>query len=82
MDNFMNDYFGPLGQEYCMYFYVLSIIAGVSFALSAVSVISYAVMHYNKINSMFVINSVLVLFNTFLAYIANRLLHTMCVKSI
>ena len=82
MDNFMNDYFGPLGQEYCMYFYVLSIIAGVSFVLSAFSVVSYAVMHYSKINSMFVINAVLVLFNTFLAYIANRLLHTMCVKSI
>lgn len=82
MDNFMNDYFGPLGQEYCMYFYVLSIIAGVTFALSVVSVVSYGVMHYNKINSMFVVNSVLVLFNTFLAYIANRLLHTMCVKSI
>lgn len=82
MDSFMNDYFGPLGQEYCMYFYVLSIIAGVSFVLSAVSVVSYSVMHYSKINSMFVVNSVLVLFNTFLAYIANRLLHTMCVKSI
>jgi hypothetical protein len=82
MDSFMNDYFGPLGQEYCMYFYVLSIIAGVSFVLSAVSVVSYTVMHYSKINSMFVVNSVLVLFNTFLAYIANRLLHTMCVKSI
>ena len=82
MNNFMNDYFGPLGQEYCMYFYVLSIIAGVSFVLSAVSVVSYTVMHYSKINLMFVINAVLVLFNTFLAYIANRLLHTMCVKSI
>lgn len=82
MNSFMNDYFGPLGQEYCMYFYVLSIIAGVSFVLSAVSVVSYVVMHYSKINSMFVINAVLVLFNTFLAYIANRLLHTMCVKSI
>ena len=82
MNSFMNDYFGPLGQEYCMYFYVLSIIAGVSFVLSAVSVVSYSVMHYNKINSMFVVNAVLVLFNTFLAYIANRLLHTMCVKSI
>ena len=82
MNSFMNDYFGPLGQEYCMYFYVLSIIAGVSFVLSAVSVVSYVVMHYSKINSMFVINAVLVLFNKFLAYIANRLLHTMCVKSI
>jgi hypothetical protein len=31
---------------------------------------------------MFIINSLLVLSNTFLAYLANRLLNTMCVKSI
>jgi hypothetical protein len=38
------------------------------------------IMHFNKVNTTFVINSLMVLFNTFLAYIANRLLHTMCVK--
>ena len=82
MDNFMESYFGPLSKDYCVYFYALSIIAGASFALSFVSIVSYMVMNFNKINSMFVVNSLLILFNTFLAYIANRLLHTMCVKAL
>ena len=82
MNNFMDTYFGPLSRDYCVYFYALSIIAGVTCALSLVSVFSYMVMNFNKINSMFVVNAILVLFNTFLAYIANRLLHTMCVKAL
>lgn len=82
MDNFMNTYFGPIGKEYCVYFYVLSIISGFTFAVSMVSVVWYAAMHLNKINSMFIVNSALVVFNTFLAYISNRLLHTMCVRAL
>ena len=82
MDNFMHTYFGPLGKEYCVYFYALSIIAGITFAISVISVMWYAVMHMNKITSMFVVNAALVIFNTFLAYIANRLLHTMCIRSL
>jgi hypothetical protein len=82
MASFMNNYFGPLPREYCVYFYILSIIFGLIFAFSAVSIAYFMVMHFKKINTMFVINSLMVLFNTFLAYIANRLLHTMCVKSI
>ena len=78
----MNDYFGPLPREYCVYFYALSIIFGFFFVTSLLSVLFFVVMHFNKINSMFIINSLLLLFNTFLAYLANRLLHTMCVKSI
>jgi hypothetical protein len=39
-------------------------------------------LHFNKVSLMFGVNSALVLFNLFLAYISNRLLHTMCVKSI
>lgn len=81
-DNFMNSYFGPLGKEYCVYFYALSIIFGITFILSAFSIASFVVMHYKKVDTMFVANSFLVLFNTFLAYLANRLLHTMCVKTI
>lgn len=81
-DNFMNSYFGPLGKEYCVYFYALSIIFGITFILSAFSIASFVVMHYKKVDAMFVANSFLVLFNTFLAYLANRLLHTMCVKTI
>ncbi len=78
----MNSYFGPLGQEYCVYFYALSIIFGITFVFSALSIASFIVMHHKKVDVMFIVNSILVLFNSFLAYLANRLLHTMCVKTI
>jgi len=78
----MDAYFGPLGKEYCVYFYVLSIIFGVTFVLSAISIGSFIVMHSKKVDSMFVANSFLILFNTFLAYLSNRLLNTMCVKTL
>jgi hypothetical protein len=79
---FMDNYFGPLPREYCVYFYVLSIISGVIFALTAISIAYFMITHIKKINTMFVVNSIFILFNSFLAYIANRLLHTMCVKAI
>jgi hypothetical protein len=82
MSSFMDKYFGPLPREYCVYFYALSIIFGFLFAFSTVSIAYFMIMHFKKVNMMFVVNSLLVLFNAFLAYIANRLLHTMCVKSI
>ncbi len=82
MDNLMNSYFGPLGKEYCTYFYILSIIFGVTFVLSAISILSFMVMNSKKVNMMFVINAFFVLLNTFLAYLANRLLNTMCVKTL
>ena len=82
MNSFMNNYFGPLPREYCVYFYFLSIIFGITFVLSTISIAYFMVMHFKKVNTMFVLNSLMVLANTFLAYIANRLLHTMCVKSI
>jgi hypothetical protein len=82
MAAFMDKYFGPLPREYCVYFYALSIIFGLIFVFSVMSIAFFIVMHFKKVNAMFIINSALVLFNTFLAYIANRLLHTMCVKSV
>ena len=82
MNSFMNDYFGPLGKEYCTYFYVLSIIFGVTFIFSALSIASFIVMNHKKVDSMFVINSFFVLLNTFLAYLVNRIMNAMCVKTL
>ena len=82
MSSFMEQYFGPLSRDYCVYFYALSIIFGVMFAMSAVYIAYFAITHIKKVNSMFIINSVFILLNSFLAYLANRLLHTMCVRSI
>ena len=78
----MDQYFGPLPREYCVYFYALSIIFGVMFVFSALSIAYFMIMHLKKVNTMFLVNSFFVLLNTLLAYLVNRLLHTMCVKSI
>ena len=79
--SFMDKYFGPLPREYCVYFYALSIAFGILFVFSILSTIYFMVTHVKKIDMMFIVNAYLVLLNTFLAYLANRLLHTMCVKS-
>ena len=82
MDNFMNTYFGPLGEEYCVYFYALSIFFGIAFVLTLISTVTYMLMHVNKINMSFLMHTFFVLLNSFLAYLVNRLLHSMCMKSI
>ena len=82
MSNFMNTYFGPLGEEYCVYFYALSVFFGIAFVLTLISTVTYMLMHVNKINMSFLMHTFFVLLNSFLAYLVNRLLHTMCMKSI
>jgi hypothetical protein len=82
MNNFMDKYFGPLPREYCVYFYALSIFFGFVFIVSLGSFLAVSIYHYKKINMMAVMNTSMLLINTFLAYLVNRLLHTMCVKSI
>lgn len=82
MNNFMEDYFGPLGKEYCVYFYVLSIIFGITFVLSSISIGYFMITHHKRVDATFIANSFLILFNSFLAYLSNRLLNTMCVKTL
>ena len=81
MDSFMNTYFGPLGEEYCVYFYALSIFFGIAFVLTLISTVTYMFMHVNKINMSFLMHTFFILLNSFLAYLVNRLLHSMCMKA-
>jgi hypothetical protein len=78
----MDRYFGPLPREFCVYFYALSVLFSVMFVTSVLSIGYFMVTNIKKVDGMFIVNSLLVLLNTFLSYLVNRLLHTMCVKSI
>lgn len=80
--NFMDTYFGPLGEEYCVYFYVLAVFFGFMFAFSALSLAIYMLMNIRKVSFQFLLNSAFGLLNAFLLYLVNRLMHTMCVKAI
>ena len=82
INNIMDKYFGPLSRDYCIYFYAMSIFFGVVFVFSLLSSIIFIFINYKKVTLMFIVNALMVLINTFLAYFVNRLLNTMCTKSI
>lgn len=82
MSNFMNNYFGPLSKEYCVYFYYLSIFFFIIYVFSLISFTVFIVKHYNKVNLAYIVNFVMILINTLLGYFVNRLLHSMCMNSL
>lgn len=82
MDNLLNQYFGPLPREYCVYFYFLSLFFGLFFLVTLLSIIVLVFTQTRKINTLFIVNSAFVLLNLFLGYFVNRLLNTMCVRSL
>ena len=78
----MNKVFGPLGRESCFYFQFFSIFFYITFILALVGVIGYIVTKYKNLNNIYLMNLTFAVVNSFLAYFVNRLLHTMCMKSL
>jgi len=82
MSNFINYFFGPLNKEYCFYFYFLSIVFGLSFVLLAIGTLMAVIKDYKKLDLKIMFNLILLLINAFLVYFVNRLLYSMCSKSL
>jgi uncharacterized membrane protein len=82
MESFMSNYFGPLGKEYCLYFYLMSIMFFIIMVIGVFGIIYALVKKRKEVNTMFFINSAMLITNTLLAYFVNRLLHTMCINSV
>jgi hypothetical protein len=81
MSGLLNDYFGPLGREYCLYFYLMSIFFFVMIVLGVIGIISAIVYKPKKFDMLFLMHSFMLMFNAILAYYVNRLLNTMCMNS-
>lgn len=84
MTNFMNMYFGPLNlkPEYCLYFYYVSVVFFIMFALSSLGLLMYVAKNFKKVKGAYLINSLSLLLSTFISYFANRVLYTMCLSSL
>ena len=78
----MTTVFGPLNKEWCNYFLFLSMIMYVLFVFAILTEIVYIFKHYKTLDFKMILNGILLLLNAFLAYMVNRLLYTMCVKSL
>jgi hypothetical protein len=80
-NSFMDKFFGPLSKEYCLYFYALSVIFGVLFVFTGISILYKIITNFKKIDIEIIV-PIVGLINMFLVYLVNRLLYTMCIRSI
>jgi hypothetical protein len=78
----MSQYFGPLDKSSCLYFLIVTVIFFVALVSVLITEILYMIKNYNKLNFRMVSGGILILFNIFLAYFVNRLMYSMCVKSL
>lgn len=76
-----NYLFGPLDKQYCLLFYAFAILAFFSFVITMVGGVYGLISSYKKFSftEMFFIAYSLLM--SFLIYLQNRLLYSMCVNS-
>ena len=72
--------FGPLDKNYCVIFYIFTI---VSFILVCMGVVGgLSVLTTKRVDYKMAVAGIVIFFNLVLTYFIYRLLHTMCVKSL
>jgi len=82
MANLYNSIFGPLTKESCYYFLFLTGFFFFVLVLSILSEILFIYTNFNKLNFRMLSTGFLFLFNIFIVYFVNRLLYTICSKSL
>lgn len=80
MENSISDVFSPLAKDYCIYFYYLSVLGFASFIFILISTVG--IMITKKKGWDFVFHMVFLSLVNFMFYFQNRLLYSMCVKSL
>ena len=78
----MSAYFGPLDKNSCVYFLIMTILFFISLIILFLNEIRYLIMNLNKLDFKKLTSGIIILFNIFLAYFVNRLLYTMCTKTL
>jgi len=82
MSDFMATYFGPLDKQSCIYFLFLSMLFFALLIFTIIAELVFVFKNFKDLNFRVFTSGVLLLFNSFLAYFVNRLLYTMCSKSL
>jgi hypothetical protein len=78
----MSTYFGPLDKSSCVYFLILSVLFFIMLVFAFIAEIYYTIKNFRQLNFRIVYNGLLLLLNFWLVYFVNRLMYTMCAKSL
>lgn len=80
MDEINNTLFGPIAKDYCLLFYILSVIAAVNLVLFVIGMIFYGTK--KKMDASFFVIMIIYSGSILLHYLQNRLLYNMCQSSL
>lgn len=82
MSDFINTISGPLDKNACVYFFFWTMLFFVILVVAFVAEIFVLFRNFKNITRGNILSGILMLFNIFIAYFINRLLYTMCNKSL
>jgi hypothetical protein len=78
--SFTNKVFGTLPKQYCLWFYILCVIAFIGLIFSIFGFFYLFTVKHS--NSLFFIQSLMLIINYLFIYLTNRLLYSMCISSL
>lgn len=82
MSDFLNSFFGPLTKNSCIYFLFLSVFFFTGLILLFFVEIIYIIKNYKQLSFRNFLHGFLIAFNLLIGYFVNRLLYTMCSKTL
>jgi len=82
MTEFLNTFFGPLTKESCIYFLFLTVFFFTFLILILFIELFYIIKNFKELSFRKLTNGFILLFNLLIGYFINRLLYTMCSKSL
>lgn len=82
MFGFLSDYFDPLNKSACVYFLIISVLFFIGLVIVLVNEIYFVVTNFSKLNFRMLSTGFIITFNIWLSYFVNRLLYSMCTKSL
>jgi len=82
MTKLLSNLFGPLHKNSCVYFLIITVIFFVTLVIIVINELFYLLSNINRLKFRMITTTVIVSFNIFIAYFVNRLLYSMCIKSL
>lgn len=80
MESYLDYFFGPLPEYYCLYFYAVSVFA---FVIAVIALLNIVYLLFSKGPKNQLMGAYFMLFLVyFVLYFQNRLLNTMCEKAL
>lgn len=82
MRDFIASFFGPLSRQSCVYFLILSMLFFAVLVFTLLADLFFILKNFRTLDYKHIQTGTLIGFNLFIAYFVNRLMYTMCSRSL